>query len=353
MDQKVLNQIKFLCKEIPKVEWSGVLFYKVEGSIKDPENMRCVLLDILPLHKGTSTYTEYEFDFRIVDHIEANPELEDASIGHIHSHNTMGVFFSGTDWSELEDNAPNHNLYLSLIINNFMDFCAKICFIAKADKLTARDEKGLSYLFNSTKSKSSLVVYDCEIQSPNEEIKVENDFKTSVSKIIQTAEEKQAKAYKNNLYVQPTFVGGHQVQRWTGQPHTYSNEVKEEEEEEEEIVEEFEQSVSDFAIYILNIENSSRVFGSVLDTLKYFKNRQVSGNVLAKAVLNFYASYYTNFWSADPYQGEHFNIVTKEVIQILEDERDGTVLYYVEGMLNPVITGLKKMLENFNKEETI
>lgn len=54
--------------------------------------------------------------------MEGNEHLEECRIGHIHSHNTMGVFFSGTDWGELEDNAPNHNYYLSLIVNNFMDF---------------------------------------------------------------------------------------------------------------------------------------------------------------------------------------------------------------------------------------
>ena len=59
------------------------------------------------------------------------------------------VFFSGTDWSELEDNASNHNYYLSLIVNNFMDFCAKVCFIAEAKNETfnfeAKDEQGKRY----------------------------------------------------------------------------------------------------------------------------------------------------------------------------------------------------------------
>jgi len=81
MPLKVLHQIQHLCKEISKVEWSGVLFYKTEGSIKDPENMVITLEDILPMHKGTGTYTEYSFGPEVVEHVMANDLLEH-KIGH-------------------------------------------------------------------------------------------------------------------------------------------------------------------------------------------------------------------------------------------------------------------------------
>ena len=126
MPEKVYNQIQYLCREIAKEEWSGILFYKIEGSIQDIENFKIILEDILPLNKGTQAYTEYTFDERVIEHMEENEHLEECRMGHIHSHNTMGVFFSATDWSELEDNVVNHNYYLSLIVNNFMDFCAKL-----------------------------------------------------------------------------------------------------------------------------------------------------------------------------------------------------------------------------------
>lgn len=90
MPEKVFNQIRYLCREIAKVEWSGVLYYKVEGSIKDPANMVLTLEEILPLHKGTSGYTEYEFGDAFVEHMMENEHLEDCKMGHIHSHNTMG-----------------------------------------------------------------------------------------------------------------------------------------------------------------------------------------------------------------------------------------------------------------------
>ena len=95
MPQKVYNQIQYLCQQIAKVEWSGILFYKTEGSIQDPSSFKIILEDILPLHKGTSTYTEYPFDERVIDYMEmeGNEHLEECRIGHIHSHNTMGKLF--------------------------------------------------------------------------------------------------------------------------------------------------------------------------------------------------------------------------------------------------------------------
>ena len=93
MPQKVFNQIQYLCQQIAKVEWSGILFYKTEGTIADPSNYKIILEDILPLHKGTATYTEYEFGKAFVEHMMDNEHLDDCKMGHIHSHNTMGKLF--------------------------------------------------------------------------------------------------------------------------------------------------------------------------------------------------------------------------------------------------------------------
>lgn len=82
MPEKVYNQIQYLCREIAKVEWSGILFYKVEGSIQDPKNFKIILEDILPLNKGTQAYTEYSFDERVIDHMEENEHLEECKMGH-------------------------------------------------------------------------------------------------------------------------------------------------------------------------------------------------------------------------------------------------------------------------------
>src|SRR5690606_24878523 len=91
----------------------------------------------------------------------------------IHSHNNMKVFFSVTDMAELDDNSPSHNFYLSLIVNNVMDFMAKISFIATAEikgevDYVALDEDGNEYKIESTvlrAKKEKLFIYDCSIES--------------------------------------------------------------------------------------------------------------------------------------------------------------------------------------------
>ena len=90
MPTKVYNQIQYLCQQISEVEWSGILFYRTEGSIQDPTTFKIILEDILPLHKGTSSFTEYTFDERVIEHMEENEHLEKCRIGHIHSHGMMG-----------------------------------------------------------------------------------------------------------------------------------------------------------------------------------------------------------------------------------------------------------------------
>lgn len=197
MPDSVYHEIQYLCREIPKVEWSGVLFYEIEGTIQKPEEAVFTLKAILPMHKGTGTYTEYSFGPEVIEFMEDN-NLDDCKMGHIHSHNSMGVFFSGTDWSELEDNAPNHNFYLSLIVNNYMEFCAKVCFIAESGEAkevnyTAKDETGKRYVYSSESyniESKRLITYDCDIVSPSQGLPIRDDFREKVKGIIEAADKR-------------------------------------------------------------------------------------------------------------------------------------------------------------------
>lgn len=209
MPNNILHKIKFLCRAIPKVEWSGILLYTVKGSIKNPSSMKLILKDIIPMNKGTQAYTEYSFnekkrdtsgyEDRMIDYFNDNPHAleEDWKMGHIHSHNSMNVFFSGTDMAELNDNSPSHNFYLSLIVNNWMDFCAKLSFVATVDTKIkhpyfAFDENGDEYeLENSEFSvkKEKLYIHDCVIDAPDaEKLKVDKTFASNVEEIIKKAD---------------------------------------------------------------------------------------------------------------------------------------------------------------------
>lgn len=179
--KEVLSKIKLLCEVISTVEWSGILLYQTHGSIKDPKNMKILLKDIIPMNKGSKTYTEYSFNEKSRDqtgfsdkHIEYCDEVEEGifwQVGLIHSHNSFSVFFSGTDEEELIENAPLHNFYLSLIVNNNMDFEARVAISAKTNSevdldYTALDEEGNPFKMETSKSilkNSKTFYYDCEI----------------------------------------------------------------------------------------------------------------------------------------------------------------------------------------------
>lgn len=189
--QEFLDKCKFLCRHIPKLEWSGVLFYDIQGSIKDPENMLLTPIDIFFLNIGSSAYTEYNTDNAstgLVDFIFEKDYIE-LKQGHIHSHNTMNVFFSGTDMKELEDNSSAFNFYLSLIVNNYMEMCAKVSFegVLQTSKFPykVKDENGDEYEIGENQLEEKvLFVYNCDITKPEDSDKVSEDFIKQYNKIV-------------------------------------------------------------------------------------------------------------------------------------------------------------------------
>jgi len=132
LTQTVQDQIKYLCDKMSTVEWSGVLYHTSEGDIDDPLNFVCKAEYILLLDKGSAAYTSYDFASELFTNaIFERPDLLDFQAAQIHSHNNMATFFSGTDNDELTDNASNYNYYLSLIVNNKNEMCAKIAFVGE------------------------------------------------------------------------------------------------------------------------------------------------------------------------------------------------------------------------------
>lgn len=132
LSRKVYAQISYMLQKISKVEWSAILLYTTEGHITNPSKMICTIDSIYAMDKGSSAYTEHTYDTEdIVDMFDDFPEYMGMRIGHVHSHNNMASFFSGTDKGELHNNAPNHVYYLSLIVNNEGSFIAKLAYMGK------------------------------------------------------------------------------------------------------------------------------------------------------------------------------------------------------------------------------
>ena len=123
----VEKKIRILCREIHNVEWSGVLFYRVNGSFEDGTlEIECV--DIFQMDEGSSGYTEFDMSADVMNYMVEHPELisEDVFQGLIHSHNNMSTFFSNTDTGTLLAEGSDVNHFVSLIVNNAGKYTAGI-----------------------------------------------------------------------------------------------------------------------------------------------------------------------------------------------------------------------------------
>lgn len=121
------KKIRFLCKNIWDVEWSGILFYKIEGTFEDKSLViRCI--DLFQMDIGTSGYTEFNVSPDMATYMVDHPELLEEGVyqGLIHSHNNMATFFSGTDTATLSAEGNDMAHFVSLIVNNAGEYTAAI-----------------------------------------------------------------------------------------------------------------------------------------------------------------------------------------------------------------------------------
>lgn len=138
---KITNEfnalVKYLCNEINTIEWSGVLFFNTEGDLNSSEGLTIIPIDIYPMDKGSTGYTEYDFSEEVFDYYDNYPERFGMKYGHIHSHHNMQSFFSGTDTQELVDNCVNHSYYVSLIVNNKNEMVARLAIAGKREAVSS------------------------------------------------------------------------------------------------------------------------------------------------------------------------------------------------------------------------
>ena len=121
---KLEAKIRLLCEKINTVEWSGIVFYDIEGTLKD-DNLVITAVDLFLMHKGTAGYTEFEITPDIAHYMAMN-DLIEYKQGLIHSHNNMSTFFSGTDQNTLLELGSKQRHFFSLIVNNEGTYTAGI-----------------------------------------------------------------------------------------------------------------------------------------------------------------------------------------------------------------------------------
>lgn len=126
-----MKEIKYLNQAHPNLEWSGVLFFKIKGSIVNASSLEIFCEHLVPMDSGTAGYTEFTYDPNYFEYIMKNNLDEGWRQGKIHSHHNMAVFHSGTDNDDLQEHCRTHPWYLSIIVNNRFEWDTKISVFCK------------------------------------------------------------------------------------------------------------------------------------------------------------------------------------------------------------------------------
>jgi len=233
------KQAEYLCKEINTVEWSGIGIYKITGSITSlfdnkeevsKEEFFIEALDIIPMDKGSSIHTDYKFGPEVQKYMKNLAEERKVKASeyytlrllHVHSHNSMNVFFSNTDNEELEDNVFNHNGYLSIITNNKKEYNAKFvvgCNLNRKMEGSFVDVDGKSIPINRAEEpKQTMLVFTPKIIFENQQTSFDKTFLNSIEKIkiesihaIQNDNNRnhRIKQFDNSIHIQPDLFDQH------------------------------------------------------------------------------------------------------------------------------------------------
>lgn len=204
ISKKIQHQIAWLHNKVGGKEWSGLLFYKVDGSITDLDNIQFTATDIFLKDIGTSGFTGYEFNEDIIDAYDTIDEADNKKIGHIHTHYSMGAYFSNVDMSELHTNAPNHNYYLSLVVDFQQKYQGKLCMVGniqQPDKtivVPGEDGEMTEVTIPSNDRQQNLIIADCDIEYEQDQW-----FIDRYNKVLEEKEKQSSSNNKQNPNVNP------------------------------------------------------------------------------------------------------------------------------------------------------
>ena len=231
------DKVKYICGKIPTVEWCGIVFYTVESSIKDVDNCKYILQDILPMSKDSGSATSYTTDDRVVDYLMQDDKRLDWKQGDIHSHHNLGSFFSGTDYKDLHHQANTSNVILSITVDNKNLYVGKVATKARAEiadiVYTARDEDGKTYPFTQQKQSLEITtIFNCVFEFEDSSVVVDDEFAANVERIIKEA---NTKAFTPTTQI-PQYDYNYGKQ--TSRDNYYKQSVFQEEDEEELTMEE-------------------------------------------------------------------------------------------------------------------
>ena len=114
-----MDKVRYFLKTFKSVEWSGPAWY---SHVKDENGFPSIVtLEYWhPLDLGTAANTDWDGEdlIKIYSKLRKKyPEIGKSWVqGNIHSHHSMGAFFSGTDEQQCIDGANEH-FYYSLVVS--------------------------------------------------------------------------------------------------------------------------------------------------------------------------------------------------------------------------------------------
>jgi len=143
-----VEKINYLLRRFNNTEWSGPAWYRIVKSSDRGFPLEVTLEHFTPIDLGSHTETEMDGE-KLGEILPAtykkHPKLLKCHLGLIHSHHTMGAFFSGTDEKALLEQAPEQGLFFSTVVAS-----AKDPFVTA---VSYRDQFGLpNYIEGDVKS---------------------------------------------------------------------------------------------------------------------------------------------------------------------------------------------------------
>lgn len=146
MPSDVEEKIRYLLRKFPSTEWSGVLFYTHEGTFENGD-LHIICKDVYPMDLGDATFTSFSMNEDVASYMAQNIELFDCDTGLVHSHHTMGAFFSGTDTETLRKEGAETNCFVSLIVDTKGTYQAAITRKIQTKSEVTVKSLGTSYEF--------------------------------------------------------------------------------------------------------------------------------------------------------------------------------------------------------------
>jgi len=213
ISQNVIDEIKYLNSQNENNEWSGVLWYTIEGDVNDVSTLVCTAKAIHLMDIGTSGFTKFKYDSSVMAFLDSKIEelgldemetWENWKHGHCHSHHNMSPTPSPTDGEEIEDNIKNHPAYLTLITNNSLKMTAILSTFTSIQVVTltkSTDFKGQPYEKRYIESfDEGLVKHEVDIEF--EKVIVNDSFKNRCADLIEKKKDPlpNIAVYKNGIY---------------------------------------------------------------------------------------------------------------------------------------------------------